>query len=127
MQYFLLGLKNFAKFSGRSRRKEYWMFVLFQIIFAMAAMLLDNLLGTTMDGVGGPGYIYMAFSFAMILPGLALAVRRMHDVNKSGLFLLVGLVPIIGGIWILILACTEGTRGPNQYGEDPKGQEVPAY
>ncbi|QIX61776.1 DUF805 domain-containing protein [Hymenobacter lutimineralis] len=127
MQYFLLGLKNFAKFSGRSRRKEYWMFVLFQLIFAIAAMLLDNLLGTTMGGVGGPGYIYMAYSFAMILPGLALAVRRMHDVNKSGLFLLVGLVPIIGGIWILILACTEGTRGPNQYGEDPKGQEVPAY
>lgn len=127
MHYFLLGLKNFAKFSGRSRRKEYWMYVLFQIIFAIAAMLLDNVLGTTMGGVGGPGYIYMAYSFAMILPGLALAVRRLHDVNKSGLFLLVGFVPLIGAIWLLILCCTEGTRGPNQYGEDPKGQEIPAY
>ncbi|KUG08039.1 DUF805 domain-containing protein [Solirubrum puertoriconensis] len=121
MQYFLHALKNYATFSGRARRKEYWMFTLFNIIFAIAAMVLDNVLGLAFDGIGY-GMIYGLYSLGMLIPGLAVAVRRMHDVNKSGWFLLIGFVPLIGAIWLLVLMCSEGTRGDNQYGTDPKAE-----
>ncbi|AYA37641.1 DUF805 domain-containing protein [Hymenobacter oligotrophus] len=119
MQYFLHALKNYATFSGRARRKEYWLFTLFNLIFAVSAIVLDNLLGTALDGIGY-GVVYGLYSLGMIIPGLAVAVRRLHDVNKSGWFMFIALVPLIGGIWLLVLMCTEGTRGDNPYGADPK-------
>lgn len=120
MEYFLYALKNYAVFSGRARRKEYWMFVLFQILFGLAAMVMDYLLGTSYDG-GSGGIIYSLFSLALLIPGLAVAVRRLHDVRKSGWFMLIALIPLVGIIWLLVLDCTEGTRGNNEYGPDPKG------
>ena len=125
MEYFLHALKNYAVFNGRARRKEYWMFVLFNLLFAIAAMLLDNMLGTTTNGVSG-GYIYMLYSFALLIPGIAVAVRRLHDVGKSGWFMLIVLVPLVGAVWLLVLFCTEGTPGDNEYGPNPKA-EVLAY
>ncbi|WP_317191205.1 DUF805 domain-containing protein [Hymenobacter sp. BT523] len=121
MQYFLQALRNYAVFSGRARRKEYWMFVLFQLIFGIVAMTLDSMLGLAIAPLPY-GYIYVLFSLAMLLPGLSLAVRRLHDVNKSGLFLLIAFIPLVGAIWLLVLMCTEGTPGDNQYGPNPKGQ-----
>ena len=103
------------------------MFVLFQIIFAIAAMIIDNLLGLNLQfgdaysNVALPyGYVYIAYALATAIPGLAVTVRRLHDVNKSGFFIFVGLIPLVGGIWLLVLYCTEGTYGPNRYGQDPK-------
>ncbi|GAB2772760.1 uncharacterized membrane protein YhaH (DUF805 family) [Hymenobacter luteus] len=126
MNYFLQALKNYAIFRGRARRKEYWMFVLFNLLFAIAAMVLDNVLGTTMDGIGyGP--IYLIYTLAMLVPGLAVAVRRLHDVNKSGWFMFIALIPLVGGIWLLVLMCTEGTHGDNHYGPDPKAAPLLAY
>jgi uncharacterized membrane protein YhaH (DUF805 family) len=119
MNYYLQVLKKYATFSGRARRSEYWYFVLFNIIFSIIAMALDNLLGTAMPGVGyGP--IYGLYTLAIIIPGLAVAVRRLHDVEKSGWFLLIALIPLIGAIWLLVLMVTEGNPGENQYGINPK-------
>lgn len=120
MNWYLKVLKNYTNFSGSARRKEYWMFTLFNVIFAVAAMLLDNLLGIAIEGIGyGP--IYGLYVLATIVPGIAVSVRRLHDVDKSGWMLLIGLIPLIGAIWLLVLFVTEGTPGDNQYGPNPKG------
>ena len=118
MDWYLAVLKNYATFSGRARRKEYWMFALFNFLFAIAAMVVDNILGISF--VTGYGPVYLLYVLAMLIPGLAVAVRRLHDVGKSGWFMFIALIPIIGGIWLLILMCTEGVAGANQYGENPK-------
>src|SRR5690606_11407877 len=112
--------ENYANFKGRARRKEYWMFVLFNIIFAIVAMILDNVLGLAWGEVGyGP--IYLLYGLAVLIPGLAVAVRRLHDIGKSGWMFLIALIPIIGSIWLLVLFVTEGNKGANKYGPDPKG------
>ncbi len=119
MNWYLKVLKNYTNFSGRARRKEYWMFTLFNVIFAVAAVLLDNLLGIAVEGIGyGP--IYGLYLLATIIPGIAVSVRRLHDVDKSGWMILIGLIPLIGAIWLLVLFATEGTPGDNQYGPNPK-------
>ncbi|MEN4762441.1 MULTISPECIES: DUF805 domain-containing protein [unclassified Chryseobacterium] len=121
MNWYLKVLKQYADFNGRARRKEYWMYLLFNMIFAIVATILDNLLGLRFNEQIPYGYIYLLYVLATFLPSLAVSVRRLHDVDKSGWFLLISFIPIIGGIWLLILYCTEGTQGRNQYGEDPKG------
>lgn len=111
--------ENYANFNGRARRSEYWYFVLFNIIFAVIAMVLDNVLGLNFDPLPY-GWLYFLYALAVLLPGLAAGVRRLHDVNKSGWYMLLAFIPLIGGIWLLILFFTEGTQGVNNYGENPK-------
>lgn len=112
--------QNYANFNGRARRAEYWWFVLMNIIIAIIAVVLDGLLGTNIEPLPY-GYIYLAYVLAVLLPSIAVAVRRLHDVGKSGWFYFIALIPIIGAIWLLVLFATEGERGENQYGPDPKG------
>lgn len=120
MKWYLEVMKKYAVFSGRARRKEYWMFVLFNIIFAIVAAILDNILGIAIENVGyGP--IYLLYGLAVLLPGLGVSIRRLHDVGKSGWFLFISLIPIVGGIWLLVLFCTDGNPGDNKYGPNPKG------
>jgi len=119
MNWYLLVLKKFADFNGRARRTEYWMFVLFNIIFGIVAAVIDNVIGTAIDGVGY-GLFYILYMLAVLIPGLAVAVRRLHDTGKSGWMLLVALIPLVGAIWLLVLMVTEGTPGENQYGSNPK-------
>lgn len=122
MNWYLHVLKNYAQFNGRARRKEYWMFVLFNIIFAIIAMSLDNLLGFAIAGIGyGP--LYGLYTLAVAIPGLAVAVRRLHDVGKSGWMLLIALIPLIGAIWLLVLLVSDSKPGENQYGPNPKAME----
>jgi len=119
MNWYLAVLKNYAGFSGRARRKEYWMFVLFNIIFVIVAMILDNVLGIAMKGVGyGP--IYGLYALATIIPSLAVGVRRLHDIGKSGWMLLIALIPLIGAIWLLVLMVTDSNPGENDYGPNQK-------
>ena len=123
MKWYLKVLKDFGNFRGRARRSEYWYFALFNFIFAIVAMLLDNLIGTTFDIEGVPipyGYIYLLYVLAVFIPGLAVAVRRLHDVGKSGWFLLIVLIPLIGAIWLLVLYFTDGQPGENKWGPNPK-------
>ena len=124
MNWYLKVLKQFADFNGRARRKEYWMFVLFNLIFAIVAMMLDGGLGTNIAPMPY-GYIYIAYALATLIPGIAVGVRRLHDVGKCGWFMLIALIPLIGGIWLLVLFCTDGVRGDNQYGPDPKSSSIP--
>jgi len=83
MNWYLKVLKQYADFQGRARRKEYWMFVLFNLIFAFVAMYLDRIIGTTMVGLPY-GVIYILYALAVLIPSLAVGVRRLHDIGKSG-------------------------------------------
>jgi len=118
MNWYLKVLKEYANFSGRAGRKEFWLFTLFNAIFAIVAMILDNLLGLAIRDVGyGP--IYILYILATLIPGLAVSVRRLHDIGKSGWYLLMGLIPCIGGIILLVFYATAGDPGENEYGPDP--------
>jgi tetraacyldisaccharide 4'-kinase len=106
--------RHIWRFSGRARRQDYWKFTLLSIIIAI---VLRAGFGAINLEVGSMAYgIYLA----ILIPSIAVTVRRLHDINKSGWMILVSLIPFIGGIWLLILMCLEGTLGPNDYGEDPK-------
>lgn len=119
MNWYLKVLKQYADFSGRARRKEYWMFALFNMIFAVVAMILDNIFGLTV-GELLYGVFYFLYGLAVLIPGLAVTVRRLHDVGKSGWMILIALIPLIGIIWLLVLMVTDSNPGENQYGENPK-------
>ncbi len=123
MNWYLKVLKQFADFNGRARRKEYWMFVLFNLIFAIVASMIDNILGFSFKGVPyGP--LYIIYALAVLIPGIAVAVRRLHDIGKSGWMILIAFIPFIGVIWLLVLLVTDGKPGSNEYGENPKEMTV---
>jgi uncharacterized membrane protein YhaH (DUF805 family) len=123
MSWYTKVIKNYAVFNGRARRKEYWMFVLFNLIFLILAVALDNLLGTAFQDTGY-GIIYLIYTLGVFIPSLAVLVRRLHDLGKSGWWLFIILIPLVGGIWFLVLMATDGQRLDNAYGPDPK--RVPA-
>ena len=132
MKWYLKVLKQYADFSGRARRTEYWMFTLFNIVFTIVAMGIDVGLGLTFkftDAYGDPvpmfyGYVYALYALFVLLPGIAVSVRRLHDVGKTGWMLLIALIPIVGAIWLLVLMCTDSQSGPNKYGENPKEEPL---
>lgn len=127
MDWMLLAWKKYADFSGRSRRKEYWMFILGIIIIAIILSIVEGILGMSgmVGGVYGPATTL--FFLAAIVPSIAAQVRRFHDQDKSGWFVLLGLIPFLGGLIILVFMCLEGTAGPNQYGPDPKGSDAATF
>jgi uncharacterized membrane protein YhaH (DUF805 family) len=126
MKYYLDVIKNYVKFDGRSRRKEYWMFVLFNVIFSVVASIIDNVAGLNFSsdyssyGMYSTGILTSLYSLAVFLPSLGVGVRRLHDIGKSGWWLLITFVPLAGPIWLLVLLATNGVVGENQYGPDPK-------
>ena len=170
MNWMLMPLKRYAEFSGRSRRMEYWMFQLFLLLVYVALMVLMMILGggalmsggdpTAVMAAGGAalivGGLYMLFALAMFIPSLAVSVRRLHDTNRSGWWILaplsgyvimligtvmaagspdnpgiggilamIGMIAVIGlGLTLLVFMFLEGTRGPNKYGPDPKGEAL---
>jgi len=123
MNWYLNVLKNYADFNGRARRKEYWMFTLFNFIFLIVATIIDNVVGTTIGDLPY-GLFYLVYEFAIFIPGMAVSVRRLHDVGKSGWFYLIILIPFVGAIWLLVLFCTDGVVCQNEYGANPK--EIPS-
>jgi uncharacterized membrane protein YhaH (DUF805 family) len=116
-------LQKYVDFSGRARRSEYWYFFLFNLLVGIAASILDAILGTDFDT--GSGLISVVASLALLLPGLAAGVRRLHDTSRSGWWILIGLIPIIGWI-ILIVFYVQDSHPDNQYGPNPKGVPAPA-
>ena len=143
MEWMLMPLKRYAQFSGRSRRKEYWMFMLFVIIVSVLIGIVEGILGLN-TLVAGNGPISAIFSVATLIPYIAVAVRRLHDTNRSGLWLLLPAIPYLivaigvvtmnmavaaiggiaalaAGITVLVFLCLSGNPGPNRFGEDPKG------
>jgi len=123
MNWYLKVINDFKDFSGRARRKEYWMFILFNIIFAAVASGLDNVLGLYSYEYGS-GPINGIYSLIVLIPSLAVAVRRLHDIGKSGWMLLVVFIPLIGAIWLIVLFAREGDLGPNEYGPNPKEELI---
>ena len=167
MKWMLMPLRRYAEFSGRSRRREYWMFLLFQLLVYIAAAVLLVLLGGGAMLVGGDGeslgaagigamivaILYGLFSLAMIIPSIAVGVRRLHDTNRRGWWLFAPIAPYVAmflaaalaanapdlavvtvgisivavfsvlglGVTLLVFLLLDGTRGPNRFGEDPKG------
>ncbi|SHJ40389.1 DUF805 domain-containing protein [Pseudozobellia thermophila] len=114
MNWYLKALQNYANFSGRARRKEYWMFFLFNILISYGLLILSAVTETPALVM-----VYVLYSLGVLIPGIAVGVRRMHDVGKSGWYIIVP-------IYNLVLACTEGEHTDNQYGPDPKGEKESA-
>ncbi len=119
MSYYLKALKQYADFSSRATRKDFWMFVLFNILFSIAARIVDGIIGTS-GIVYGSGLIGALYFLAIFIPGLAVTVRRLHDISKSGWWILIACIPVIGWIWIFILLVTDSNTEENQYGPNPK-------
>jgi uncharacterized membrane protein YhaH (DUF805 family) len=107
-------------FSGRARRAEYWYFVLFNIIVAVVLSLIDTLLGT-FNFMQGVGLLSGLYALAVLIPTLAVTVRRLHDIDRTGWWIFINLIPLIGFIVLLVFAVTDGTPGSNRYGPNPKG------
>ena len=114
MHWYVDVLKNYTGFSGRAHRTEFWMFALISWVISMILGFVDSLLG--MDGAFGLGSLY---ALAVLLPSIAVAMRRLHDTDRSGFWLLLMIIPILGWLVLLIFYCLEGTSGDNKYGPDP--------
>lgn len=113
MQWYFKVLQNYVGFQGRARRKEYWMFVLFSAIVSIILTILDKALH--LDSV-----LAGLYSLAVLLPSLAVGARRLHDTGRSGWWLLLSLIPFVGGIILLVFMCLDSQEGDNQYGPNPK-------
>jgi uncharacterized membrane protein YhaH (DUF805 family) len=144
MQWAVLPLKRYSVFSGRSRRKEFWLFMLLMLIISMVARMIDRALGMSgmFGGLYGPVSL-LAF-LALLTPQFSVSVRRLHDTGRSGWWVLLGFLPAVTvalsmmtGIEVLNLLSLvalvllyffvlDGTRGPNQYGPDPKADSAAA-
>lgn len=133
-------LRNYVNFKGRARSREYWMFLLVNFIvymlFSMMIYLLSKELGTMTEDLLGNGmdmmtaYIYLGvsavlslYSLAMVIPGFAVLFRRLHDIGKSGVWILIVLVPIAGFIILLVFLLTDSQAGENKYGPNPKEEQ----
>jgi uncharacterized membrane protein YhaH (DUF805 family) len=118
MQWYLTAVRNYAAFSGRARRAEFWLYLHFSFVIVLILYILTVLTH------GFIGMLIPVYCLAMLVPSLAVLVRRLHDVDASGWWILTGLVPVVGAIGVIgifVLTVLPGSRGPNRYGDDPKG------
>ena len=118
MHWYLDVLKKYAVFGGRARRKEYWLFTLFNMIIAYVLLAIDYLLGT--DFGSGSGLLETLYTLAVFLPGLAVFVRRLHDTGRSGWWFFIAFVPLVGWIVLFVFMVLDSQSGSNKYGENPK-------
>jgi uncharacterized membrane protein YhaH (DUF805 family) len=124
MNWYLQALKKYADFSGRARRKEYWFYILFYLIILVVLAICDGFIGTTMQGAG-IGILTGIYALAVLIPTLAVAVRRLHDTGRSGWWIFIQLVPIVGIFILLYFLVSDSNPGTNAYGPSPKEGEVP--
>lgn len=117
MDNYVAVLQKYAVFSGRASRKEYWMFVLFNFLIAIGLGFVTGVLNAAAHI--NLSFLGMIYSLAVLCPGIAVGVRRLHDTDRSGLWVLTGLIPFIGGLVLLVLMCMEGTAGDNRFGPNP--------
>ncbi len=131
MEWMLLPYRRYAEFTGRSRRREYWLFVL---LYLLVMMVIEAIFGTPRAITMSSGFSYgiiangtgttvgNLFWLASFIPGLAVSVRRLHDIDRSGWWLLLGFVPVLGWFTLFIFYCLDGTAGSNRFGPDPKAR-----
>ena len=120
MSWYLEVLRKYLVFEGRARREEYWYFILFNILAGIILGVVDNMTGT-LNLETGMGFLSGLYSLAVLIPTIAVAIRRLHDTDRSGWWLLIALIPVIGGLVLLVFFVLDGTPGSNQYGPNPKG------
>lgn len=118
MRWYLKVLGQYVDFHGRARRAEYWMFALVNIAVLFVLTVLDNMLTGT--ATTSPDILRGIYTLAVLLPSLGVCVRRLHDTGRSGWWLLIALIPIIGTIVLLVFLVTDGDWGPNEHGANPK-------
>jgi uncharacterized membrane protein YhaH (DUF805 family) len=119
MNWYIAVLKKYAVFSGRARRKEYWYFILFNCIITLVLYGIDGMTGTINSSLGG-GLLGGIYALAVLIPGIAVLVRRLHDTGRHGGWVLLALLPFIGAIVLLIFTVQDSKPGGNQYGDNPK-------
>lgn len=120
MEWFIKCIKQYADFKGRARRKEYWMFTLFYLLFLLPLALLMGIeIGLEIE-VPIFTILFVLFIFAIIVPTYAVTARRLHDTGRSGWWILINFIPYIGGIWLFVLTCLDSEPGTNKWGENPK-------
>ena len=117
MNYYIECIKKYAVFEGRARRKEYWMFVLFNVLAQVAIGFVCGLVGLVEEA----GTIGSLYGLALLLPGIAVTVRRLHDTDHSGWWLFITMIPVIGAIIFLVFLCSDSKPGENRFGPNPKG------
>jgi uncharacterized membrane protein YhaH (DUF805 family) len=120
MDWFLAALKKYAVFEGRARRRELWFFFLFVLIIEVVLNIVDRFTGTY-SAEYGSGLLCGLFMLAVLIPSLAVGARRLHDTGRSGWWLLIGLVPLVGAIVLIVFYVMDSQPGTNQYGPNPKG------
>jgi len=118
MNYYLEVLKKYAVFSGRARRAEYWYFALFNAIISIILSIISIAIGDKLI------ILWIVYSLAVLIPSIAVSVRRMHDIGKNGWTILIGLIPFIGAIWLFVLTILDSNPGENKYGPNQKGIAV---
>ena len=123
MNWFMTALKNYAVFSGRSRRSEYWYFALFYLIFYGVAAIVDVLTGSY-DRATGLGLFTGILTLAFLVPSLSVSVRRLHDTGRTGWWLLIALIPVVGGIVLLVFLAQDSEAGGNRFGANPKAGPI---
>ena len=119
MNWYVKVLKQYADFSGRARRMEYWMFVLVNAIIGFVLYLPAIVTGDQIWAI-----LYYVYALAVLIPSLAVAVRRLHDTGRTGWWILIGLVPLVGLIVLLVFMFTDGEQGSNRYGQAPVGRQA---
>ena len=123
MNWYLKVLKNYTGFEGRARRKEYWMFFLVNIIISIILVLIDAKTGSLNQDTGY-GLLSGIYTLGVLLPGIAVSMRRLHDTGRSGWWLLISFIPLIGIIVLLVFMVMDSHAEENQYGPNPKGVEA---
>ena len=118
MEWYLAVLRKYAVFTGRARRREFWMFSLVNVLISIGLSIIDTIIGT--DYGAGYGVWSTIYGLAVLIPSIAVGVRRLHDTGRTGWWILIGLVPCVGFIVLIVFYATDGQRGDNQYGTDPK-------
>ena len=119
MNWYLGVLKQYAVFSGRARRKEYWFFILFNVLVAVVLTVVDLSLGTIQQETG-TGLLGSLYGLAVLLPTIGVSIRRLHDTDRSGWWLLLSLIPVLGGLILLVFMLLEGTPGENRFGANSR-------
>jgi uncharacterized membrane protein YhaH (DUF805 family) len=119
MNWYIEVLKKYAIFNGRARRKEYWYYYLFYILIYIVLIIIDVVAGT-FSAEAGMGLLSGIYALATLIPSIAVGVRRLHDTNRSGWWLLIGLIPIIGAIVLIVFLASDSKPEENQYGPNPK-------
>lgn len=120
MNWYIEVLKKYAVFSGRAQRSEYWFFVLFNFLISIALFLIDSVVGPMT--YGGVGLLHAVYALVVLIPSLAVLVRRLHDTGRSGWWIFISLVPLIGTIIILVFLIQDSEPGENIHGPNPKGE-----